>query len=179
MATSKDGKLVLLRRTSCNDHDMYNLTAWPHSQAFHWQLTADASSARALAGAGSALSQGGISYVQSYNVVKNLLCSVDRTASNIFSDLALILLAFTQSTLDLWDQRSGRRGAKRRCSRIAKSLCAAISRVRNALYAQTTRAEATGYAARQEYRMLWHLFMSFEPSAEQPSIHASGANPMH
>ena len=141
--------LVLLRRTSCNDRDIRSLQLEKGAQWFNWQTTADASSVRATPTAGSALRRGGIAYMQSYNVVKDMFASADRSTGPMFSEPGFGSLAYSQASLTEFaniDRSSGRSGSATTRSRALQAFKALVIRLHHTI--ADNRDSPTGFSTR-------------------------------
>ena len=164
-----DTPIALLRRTGCSSQDIKSLGLENKVQWFNWQTTSDISACRAEPGLKSALREGGLAYVQAYNVMKDMLAPTDRSIGPLFSEPAFRSLAYSRATMKDFHaiSRSSPSDPKLR-RRTLKALKALITRVHTTLDANMTAP--TGFSTRQEYRISWDLFMAISLPTQQPVL---------
>lgn len=142
------------------------------SEAFNWNLTDQAGSARVETRLSHPLRSGGIAYAQRYNVNKDLFATVAKRDHDLFSEPHLEGMACPPSLLDAWivAARQGRNAgaattarSKPQIKRLRKAFEAMKHRISHALSSST----GTSFGAREEYRISWELFIKLDPSSAQ------------
>lgn len=94
--TATGEPVALLRHAACNRANMEQLGLSKAAQSFEWFGTAGASSIRATPLKRSSLRAGGLAYVQTYNVIKDIFVSLSLSTGPLFADPALPFLAYTR-----------------------------------------------------------------------------------
>ncbi|KAF4546953.1 Tubulin alpha chain [Elsinoe fawcettii] len=157
--------VFLVWRSACQQHLVKELGVEKRAQSFHWQGTADASAIRASTTLRGSLRKGGLAYVQSYHVGKDMFASIDRTAPPAFGELALRTLAYQPSAIAKFAKRSTMETTR---PRTLKAMNATISRLHHAL--ASTRQANFGFSSRREYRISWDLLFALDFPDSQPSL---------
>ena len=93
--TGDEDPLILVRRTSCNSHDVQKLRLQNRAQHFPWHLTADGDSVRATPAIRSGLRRSSFAYMQSYNNEKDMFACTTTGGTPLFAEKALRSLAFS------------------------------------------------------------------------------------
>lgn len=150
--------VTLLRRAACNEADLRSLGLERRAQRFNWHATADAGSVRAEPGRKSALSRGGLGYMQAYNTEKSVFASADGSALPFFSEPAFRALGYSQRLLaDFQDMKHPAGVDPSTRARALTALKRQIRRLHRTLKS-FRRYTTGGFSGRQEFRALHGLF---------------------
>ena len=143
------------------------------TELFNWHGTQQGGSFRAETAEKSFLRQGGLAFVQAYNVEKNIFASYDGSSPPLFSDPSLRSLGYTESTLRMFNAaRAGRAVDPNSRRRALQAFKKAIIRLENTLcdiWDNSTR----GYSARHKGRMRLRTLHYFRPPLGSPTLNAS------